>query len=1160
MTRFSERQKYGQPCNVNYDQCQKRSKCIDGICKCPLGMKFSSSTDQCEDEITALPNFATSSTSRILSYTAPPEKQIQYGAKYNEINQVPSGVNVRVPIPTLNPVLNIPGKRVNLGGRCTVGFDLCPENAHCFLGLCVCRPGFLYRPIDESSPQIPQTPIQLSQLPSIQIHNPFISKPVIQNPQNIQSPPTIQNPTAQNNLQISRPHPAPAPQVIPTYPSPPLATPQVYDHFATQSPQPLPYIPTFAARPIVRHTIGESCQDHEDCLNGAVCISGICNCPVSTVERDGRCLKVAFAHGAAMPGESCENGELCSGGSLCDSGMKKCICAAGHDGTRGTCIRDGSYSALPGESCAHDATDCTGGSTCVNSICTCDHDHHVVDGYCRPLSAPNANVEFLPSTGLRFSSNPTKPNQRALQCDLSKCKLPTCFCTPDGRGIPGGLRKEETPQFVVLTFDDAVNGKTAPDYKHIFGQEKYRNPNGCPIKGTFFISHEWTNYDEVQWIAKTGHELASNSISHNNLQGASEIQWLNEMDGMRRILAKFGNAREEEIVGLRAPQLASGGDVQFDMMQRAGFLYDNTISANPGNKEPFWPQTLDYKTSWPCTEGNCPQSSFPGIWEIPMNQFYGTFLPQIKSHKRSSMLRAAVDLNATVDDLLEILNSNFDKSYKNNKAPFVLSLNADFLQLAGQNTGMIALENFLEKLQLKKDVYFVTLKSLVSWIQDPKPLNRMNEFPDIACPLRMSSLSSSNLGTTCERPNKCIFPTPSMSSPEHQFLTCNPCPSMYPWLDNPMGVPFYKVVASRIPSSPNSPIVSKAQGSDYDYNYNAAIYQGKGGDLGLLVRYKNGIFNASPPKIANSILTKNESGENCGTEDPRIALLDDTYYLFYTAYDCTKAMLSVMTSKTPQDPTSWTRGGYVLPGRNWSKSGAALFKTKENGLSQHYLFWGDSSSPVGGIGICVSSDGKVWDDTEKFLIKIRNDVNPFFDSNLVESGPSPIQLKSGDFLFIYNSAQDGYSSSKSGWYLQYNVGYVILDKDDPTKVLQRSNNPILSPVTNWEIGNDGSTNFLTPNVVFLEGMIKDPNGCPKNVSDLIGTDFTENAECFIGVYGGSDSDLGVVRIVASYIDQDTDTGTTTTIATTTSLAAAGNLLPNIAIAICGILSILVHYV
>lgn len=91
-----------------------------------------------------------------------------------------------------------------------------------------------------------------------------------------------------------------------------------------------------------------------------------------------------------------------------------------------------------------------------------------------------------------------------------------------------------------------------------------------------------------------------------------------------------------------------------------------------------------------------------------------------------------------------------------------------------------------------------------------------------------------------------------------------------------------------------------------------------------------------------------------------------------------------------------------------------------------------------------------------------------FDSNLIESGPTPIRLKSGDFLFIYNSAQDGYSSVKPGWSLQYNLGYAILNENDPTRVVQRSNQPILSPELDWEVGNV-SDKYLTPNVVFLEG-------------------------------------------------------------------------------------------
>lgn len=55
------------------------------------------------------------------------------------------------------------------------------------------------------------------------------------------------------------------------------------------------------------------------------------------------------------------------------------------------------------------------------------------------------------------------------------------------------------------------------------------------------------------------------NFSHVSLEGTSANRWLNEMDGQRRIIAKFANANEEEIVGMRAPQLALGGDEQFEV-------------------------------------------------------------------------------------------------------------------------------------------------------------------------------------------------------------------------------------------------------------------------------------------------------------------------------------------------------------------------------------------------------------------------------------------------------------------------------------------------------------------------------------------------------------------------------------------------------------------
>ena len=96
------------------------------------------------------------------------------------------------------------------------------------------------------------------------------------------------------------------------------------------------------------------------------------------------------------------------------------------------------------------------------------------------------------------------------------------------------------------------------------------------------------------------------------------------------------------------------------------------------------------------------------------------------------MLRAAVELNSTVEELINTLTTNFERSYTNNKAPYVLSLNADFLQLGGQGKGLLALQQFIFNMQQKKDVYFITLKSLISWMQDPKPINRIHEVSYIS--------------------------------------------------------------------------------------------------------------------------------------------------------------------------------------------------------------------------------------------------------------------------------------------------------------------------------------------------------------------------------------------------------------------------------------------
>lgn len=90
-------------------------------------------------------------------------------------------------------------------------------------------------------------------------------------------------------------------------------------------------------------------------------------------------------------------------------------------------------------------------------------------------------------------------------------KICTIFYLKRGR-ILGGLPAHQIPQIVLLTFDDAVNDINKEIYFDIFGRGR-RNPNGCPITATFYVSHEWTDYSQVQNLYADGHEMASHTVS-----------------------------------------------------------------------------------------------------------------------------------------------------------------------------------------------------------------------------------------------------------------------------------------------------------------------------------------------------------------------------------------------------------------------------------------------------------------------------------------------------------------------------------------------------------------------------------------------------------------------------------------------------------------------
>lgn len=215
--------------------------------------------------------------------------------------------------------------------------------------------------------------------------------------------------------------------------------------------------------------------------------------------------------------------------------------------------------------------------------------------------------------------------------------------------------------------------------------------------------------------------------------------------------------------------------------------------------------------------------------------------------------------------------------------------------------------------------------------------------------------------------------------------------------------------------------------------------------------------------------------ENGGVEDPRLVQFGETYYLTYTGYNKKDAQLCLATST---DLIHWNRKGVIIPANKgnwnvkWTKSGA-IVPEKIDGKYWMY-FLGTSADNKDQAGLAYSEDLMHWTEATKTpVLPVRPGQ---FDSRVAEPGPSPIVTPSG-IVLVYNGADDK---------LVYRTGVAIFDRQDPRKLLWRSDQPIFQPEKEWErVGQ-------VPNVVFVEGMLK-------------------RGERYLFYYGAADKYVGVAE-------------------------------------------------
>lgn len=170
--------------------------------------------------------------------------------------------------------------------------------------------------------------------------------------------------------------------------------------------------------------------------------------------------------------------------------------------------------------------------------------------------------------------------------------------------------------------------------------------------------------------------------------------------------------------------------------------------------------------------------------------------------------------------------------------------------------------------------------------------------------------------------------------------------------------------------------------------------------------------------------------ESYGIEDCRVAQIGSNFYLTFTQVSQHGVGVGM---RSTSDWRSFERHGMILPPHN---KDCALFEEQIGG--RYYALHRPSSPQLGGnyIWIAESGDLETWGNHRC----IAHSREGYWDEARLGAGASPIKTDRG-WLEIYHGADH---------HNRYCLGGLLLDLNEPWKVLARSESPIMEPTEEYE--------------------------------------------------------------------------------------------------------------
>ena len=181
-----------------------------------------------------------------------------------------------------------------------------------------------------------------------------------------------------------------------------------------------------------------------------------------------------------------------------------------------------------------------------------------------------------------------------------------------------------------------------------------------------------------------------------------------------------------------------------------------------------------------------------------------------------------------------------------------------------------------------------------------------------------------------------------------------------------------------------------------------------------------------------------------GCEDPRISKIGDTYYIVYVSmsrFGYTGDRLAYATTK---DFKTFEKHGLLMKQLEQRTSGFLPGKIDDKFVLFH--------RPMPNMWMSLSRDLKTWENMT-CVLETKDDT---WYENKLGIGAPPLETKYGWLLFWHGKRNNA----------EYGLGVMLLDKNDPSKIIKMQEEPVLTCEMDYE--KEG----FVKNVVYTNGAVR----------------------------------------------------------------------------------------